>query len=352
MKILIIAPKGIRTGGPESLHRLSYELQKRSGIEVRLWDPWLTTSFRKPVADYKVYSPCWLNKWNPGEFDFVVLPESFAFMPKRLKVSSERVFIWWLSVHNASPRVKGVTQIVNSDLWGESVETHSNGLITSIGRATRNIERLIFARKVNPSTTRHLFQSHYAQDQVQRALGIQGSRLFTPADSLSAKQERIERRLSTDMPKISYNGLKGSTNVELLKDLLPNVDFRPIKNLSKQKVIEELASSTLYVDLGHFPGRDRLPREAGKVRCPILIARRGAGESIIDFPVSDEFKVDLSRETPRDVAHRISRLLERGEAYLQEMQSEFFEAMREETATFLAQVDEFVEKLKSPSGSL
>lgn len=351
MKILIIAPKGMRTGGPESLHRLSYELQRVSDIQVQLWDPWLTTSWRKPVKDYWAYGPNWSHKWNPGNFDFVILPESFAFLPKRLKVSPDKVFIWWLSVHNAVPRIKEFSPISPSNLWGESVESQQADLITRIGKIARRLESLIFANRVNPLATRHLFQSHYAQEQVQTVLGVRGTRLFTPAEGLEDKNQECLRNTSQNKPRITYNGRKGSGNVDKLRGYLPNVDFRPLKNLSKLEVLEELASSTLYVDLGHFPGRDRLPREAGKVRCPILIARRGAGESNSDFPISDEFKVDLYSESPRDVAVRITLLLEKGESYLQEMQSEFFEAMRNESVSFEEQVRELVKELRKVNAS-
>jgi hypothetical protein len=46
------------------------------------------------------------------------------------------------------------------------------------------------------------------------------------------------------------------------------------------------------LDFGHFPGSERLPREAALLNNSLCISRRGCSTNKLDFPIDDFFTLD------------------------------------------------------------
>ena len=99
-----------------------------------------------------------------------------------------------------------------------------------------------------------------------------------------AVQERLQN-------VVLYNGAKGYSKVPELIRLLPDVEFRPIQNMSFMEVCLALGQATAYVELGVPPGRDRLPREAAHFGTPIVLLCRGAAYCWDDFPIPAKYRI-------------------------------------------------------------
>lgn len=106
--------------------------------------------------------------------------------------------------------------------------------------------------------------------------------------SLNIKKEKI----------VSYNPKKCTpyTNklIELLSISRPDIVFIPIENMTTEEVRSLLMQSSVYMDLGSFPGPERIPREASMMRCNIITSTMGsAGDNDIDVPIKSEYKFEL-----------------------------------------------------------
>lgn len=61
-----------------------------------------------------------------------------------------------------------------------------------------------------------------------------------------------------------------------------------------EEVYSLLGRSAVYMDLGKFPGPERIPREASMMKCNIITSTMGsAGDNDIDVPIKSEYKFDL-----------------------------------------------------------
>jgi hypothetical protein len=53
-------------------------------------------------------------------------------------------------------------------------------------------------------------------------------------------------------------------------------------------------AAKLYIDFGHHPGRDRMPREAAMHGCCLITGRLGSAGNAIDLPIPNQYKLDSS----------------------------------------------------------
>jgi len=124
-----------------------------------------------------------------------------------------------------------------------------------------------------------------------------------PANTAGTTPERDARR-------IAFNFAKGGDLVQQVIDSnAVDADWVPIKNMSHADVIRTLQSSAIYLDLGHQPGKDRLPREAAASGAVALVARRGAGASDLDFPLPMDHKLVANFSSTESVSVALNTIL-------------------------------------------
>ena len=71
------------------------------------------------------------------------------------------------------------------------------------------------------------------------------------------------------------------------------------------------SSTMLYVDFGHHPGRDRLPREAALAGCCVITGRKGAAGNSVDLAIPVEYKIDeMSLDFVQKFKRAASKILE------------------------------------------
>ncbi|MBQ3442412.1 MAG: hypothetical protein IJG33_04115 [Selenomonadaceae bacterium] len=127
-------------------------------------------------------------------------------------------------------------------------------------------------------------------------------------------QTFLTRAAQVDLSKkeniVAYNPKKGFEVVKLFIADAPDIDWRPIENMTPAQVQELLASAKVYIDFGNHPGKDRIPREAAVSGCVVLVGKRGAAINDIDISIPAEFKFDMAGSTPRDVIDKIRAVFE------------------------------------------
>jgi len=63
----------------------------------------------------------------------------------------------------------------------------------------------------------------------------------------------------------------------------------PIENMPADTVHETLLKSQIYIDFGHHPGKDRIPREAAMSGNIVFLHERGAAAFHLDHPLDRFF---------------------------------------------------------------
>jgi hypothetical protein len=92
--------------------------------------------------------------------------------------------------------------------------------------------------------------------------------------------------------RILFNPHKGAKITRHLRDAFPNVDFMPLAGYDREQLAEIFLTSKLYIDFGHHPGKDRLPREAAIHGCCVMTGVNGSAANEIDVPIDARYKLD------------------------------------------------------------
>jgi len=269
-KIYVACPANSATGGPELLHQLAYKLRQNGRDAEMLYTGAGDTN---PVPEpYKAYAI-------PYTFEAIDKPEHALVAPEiqtQLLAQFKHLkrYLWWLSVDNHflapshklhSINKKILSQFQSQRFWG-------------------------FSRSLDGSIT-HLSQSEYSSDFLRR----KGLTPYSLTDYLNpdflASQPRQEKRNI-----VAYNPNKGAKQTRMIMASAADIEFVPIRNMTRQQVIQLLSEAKVYIDFGNHPGRDRIPREAAHLGCCVITGRMGAADNKTDIPIADDYKIHYSRK--------------------------------------------------------
>lgn len=275
MKFIILCPFGIRTGGPEACFQLSDSLL-RQGFEAEMWlcEPADIIAFQEynakaipgasfelppkfhGIAEYDCYKYKPLTRYTPNDEVIFVLPETYIAAISLFL--GKKIIVWWLSVDNAFKAL---------------------GLIN-----------LNFLRH---PTILHAAQSHYAKN----FLCVLGLASYMLTDYTVVPQINVESIFQRPL-KVALNaGGKVITNLNILSTLIeahcPTVEIVRIAGLSREMVYEIFSTSRVFLDLGNFPGKDRMAREALLLGSTIILGSSGAGANESDFPIARMYRQNI-----------------------------------------------------------
>jgi hypothetical protein len=263
--VSIVAPYGVVSGGPEALHQLADALQS-CGIEAfMVYLPERPGGYETPpsYAGYNVKVAQYVSD-RPG--DVVIVPETLTGVLRKYK--NARTVVWWLSV----------------DFYLQQV--------TLKERLKRLLRKSNMLRKSEINRHAHMAQSAYARDFLQK---LGASSVPVVSDYLSDAVVRRAREHASNPRKnvVIYNPRKG---LEITRKVMnftgSKVTWLALQNMTPSQVVEALQQAKLYVDFGHHPGRDRIPREAALAGCCILVAERGSAAYEEDMPIPAKYKID------------------------------------------------------------
>lgn len=187
--------------------------------------------------------------------DHFIVPEVLPDVAYRLlRLGCKNVSLWWLSVDNF-PLSKMHT-----------------------------LQNQLLMRKC-----RHLCQSEYAADFVWRH----------GASSVSMLSDEIDLHVSKDLPSISertndlcYLPNKSAGADELLEHLSREFSIVRLENMSRSQITETLLDTRIFLDFGHHPGKDRVPREAALCGAIPVVRAEGAARFEQDVPLPKELLIE------------------------------------------------------------
>jgi hypothetical protein len=151
----------------------------------------------------------------------------------------------------------------------------------------------VFARKAffADRTLTHLTQSAYAADFL-RAQGVGTS--YPLGDYTDPAFTALAPTAPNPDAVVAYNPAKGADLAGAFFGAHPEQTGLPLRGMTKDGIREALSRARVYVDFGHLPGKDRLPREAAAAGAVVFVRTLGAGRFPEDFPIPDFFRFDES----------------------------------------------------------
>jgi hypothetical protein len=267
-KILVVCPAGAVTGGPEALHQLVAHM---NSLELPAYMCYLpfnkTAEAPNPYKHYKTLSA----PYEDSIGNLIVFPEVDP-MPA-LKVQNAQAALWWLSLENFLER------------------RHVSPMYDKI----RYLKRVIQRRRPWGGAQGLKKLLHFSQtehsSQYLRSCGI------TPVPLIDSINEdfltgRYLDRIDHKQDIILYNPTKGWRVTSKLIRTFPDWKFEPLKGLNREQLSNKLYQAKLYIDFGHHPGRDRMPREAAMHGCCLITGQLGSAGNAIDLPIPSVYKLD------------------------------------------------------------
>lgn len=275
MKVFVYCPYDLVTGGPEALHQFA-EKGKLLGYDVRIVY-WPRQQSKKSKRSYGCYDVNVAVEASDDIESYIVVPESQTYILRNYKNANK--VVWWLSVDN----------------YYKSLNAFS---------LRRNLKKQSMYSPEEMEGCIHAAQSAYACNHLSQ-LGYKNVSLLTDYIRHDFCESAKEQDGSCKLDTVLYNPAKGIEFTRRLIRIDSSVNWVPIEGKSPGEVIEMLKSAKAYIDFGHHPGRDRMPREAVLCGCCIITGVKGSAGNNIDMPIPDKYKYDqdLSGNDRRIVSH-------------------------------------------------
>lgn len=321
-RIYIYCIANIKSGGPELLHQLSYHLCQ-CGKESYIVYYNHQNGKSDTHQEFLKYLPVVKQEHEiiDDENSLIIVPESSV---KHLNAFSKALkAIWWLSVDNFTnwATVKG--------------RAKTFGLLHSLS----NPKLLVETYRIVKNADYHFCQSFYSKEYL---LGkkIEKGKIFMLSDYISDNYfEVYENKNNTRIKQVAYFPRKG---MEITKELLRegrDIKWIPIQNMTSEQVHSLLLESMVYIDFGHFPGKDRIPREAVISGCCIITGKRGAAYYNEDVPILEEYKYADPLNSIEDILNKIRECLSDYEMKTADFEN-YRDIIRKEKSVFLSQIRE------------
>lgn len=270
-KVYVCCPGNAMTAGPEAIHQLVADLNRLGQPAVVVYFPF-DQSFSTVAAYQKYCAP--VSKYVDEDGSLIIFPEivtTFAFKVRHAKVS-----IWWMSVNNFTCQRYGY-------VWRDKLRYFKyflKGLRPLTGvKALQNYM--------------HFAQSYYAIDFLKKN-GIDGQLLSDPIPVYTSKEYVASVGAKYALAKrdniILYNPYKGASITKRLMQRYPHWVFKPLQGYNREQLADIFLSSKIYIDFGHHPGKDRLPREAAIHGCCVITGKNGSAGNSLDVNIPDGCK--------------------------------------------------------------
>lgn len=269
-KILVVCPAGAVTGGPEALHQLVDHMNDL-GLPAHI----VYLPFDKPAQAPEPYqhykAPVAAYEDIPG--NLIIFPEVYPMLA--MKVKHAQAALWWLSLENFLERRHIWPLHDKIRYWKKALKGHRPW------GGAKDLKKLLHFSQTEHST------------QYLRSCGIEPIPLIDSINEGFLTNKYLDK-ITHKQNVILYNPTKGKKVTQTLIEAYPQWQFVPLKGLSRDQLSEKLYAAKLYIDFGHHPGRDRMPREAAMHGCCLITGILGSAGNAIDLPIPGEYKLDSS----------------------------------------------------------
>ena len=264
----------------------------------------------------------------------LVIPETFTGYIRAIRKA--KISIWWLSVDNYIDKIKL-----------ENQQNFKNYLVLLANIFRKIFFSFINLNHYNKSLTLneiknkkiiHLCQSYYSYKFLKKK---KIKNLLILKDFI---QIRNRKKFKKNID-IILNSNKGQKYNELfIKEYKEIFKIKKLKNMSLNLTQKKLNKSKFFIDFGHHPGRDRIPREAVSQGSKVLIMKEGAAKNKLDVNINNDYKFteyNLDNEMKILEFLTINKILDKNwynvKAYLKKINNDKIEMKK--------QIKQFIKKI-------
>jgi hypothetical protein len=273
-KVLVVCPGGVLTAGPEALHQLAADLIRLGQPAEMDYHPF-ERRYETPEPYHKYQVPIGTHADEPG--NLIVYPEIFSMLALRTKQAEAA--LWWMSVNNFTCVRYGNPLRDRMRYWKNVVKRKTPWGGVEALAPLHNFAQSEYARAF---LAQHGILAQMLSDPIP---------VYTEPAYLRALPARLHAAARSDT--ILYNPKKGAPVTARLMAAFPQWRFRPLVGLDREQLAQAFLEAKLYMDFGHHPGKDRLPREAALHGCCVVTARHGSAVNAVDVPIPDRYKLDV-----------------------------------------------------------
>jgi len=301
-KIFVYCPAGVVTGGAELLHQLVDLLNRNHLNAFIVYYGSGIPNIPDAYKDYNIKMALLVEDLN----DNVVVFYEAVF--DRLKsVNRAQILLWWLSVDNfflfGGEHLK-LSDIVRFDFFF-GFKVFSYRLYQLIFRRKNLFKNLISIKWLSEIDAINAYQSEYAQNfLINNAF-----KLTVPLSDYINTDFYSGSPLIKSSNTILYNPKKGLEFTEKIIKRLPDYEWIPLQNMSREQLVKVFAESKLYIDFGYHPGKDRLPREAALNGCCVITGIKGSARYFEDVPIINKYKFEQSDSSVDSIIQMINTLM-------------------------------------------
>jgi hypothetical protein len=293
-KIFILSPSTFTSGGPELLHQLCNTLNNNNfNAYIHYFDVDNPSLDNVPL-EYRKYNLKLLPIEDKDE-NVLIVPESY---PRQIfNYNKIRIVFWWLSVDNYLETMKNLTINYFNQIGVLKKYLIKHSLMKPLHV---RIEHKLFSCSII-----HITQSWYAKEFLLK----KGIKSVMISDYIN--DDFINNSLNPFDKKnfILYNPAKGLATIQKYFDENINAIWIPLAHMNRKNMSKLFALSKIYIDFGHHPGKDRLPREAALHGCIVITNKRGSAFYMEDVYIPESFKVENEKNIS-DVSELINNCID------------------------------------------
>lgn len=319
MKVYIVAPANVMTGGTELLHQFSRALSDNGIENYMVYMGADGVRCPTPEAFWK-YNVKYVGSVAYTCDTVLVLPETWLELAQEVGCTRGIVMVWWLSVDNYLMTYKNFFQ-------------------------TDDLDFLCMKKWKNAV---HFVQSRYAKEFLREYIGVPNSyRLMDYINDEIMEIATQYRDLAYNRQNIClYNPRKGYESLKPVIEACRNdIQWIPLKGYTPREMAELMCIAKVYVDFGHHPGKDRIPREAAICGCCVVTNQKGSAVFEEDVCIPEYYKIADMGDIER-VLEVIYALVD----HYEERQADFSsyrEKIAQEKSSFLMDIQNCIKILEN-----
>ena len=313
-KIYICCSAGNATGGPEALHQLAYHLNQL-GFNAMMYYYQTPDSVGMVHENYKKFNIPYVTRPENDSKHVMIMPETYLFPIFKRKFNRIRKVIWWLSVVNYYKTQKPGVNVVKP-----------KGLLGMI----KTRKQASFAR-IKEKGVLNIAHSYYSLVHLKEN-GIE------PIGQISDYMNDVFFELAGHEEKkeniIIYNPKKNDEFLEEIIRLTPDLNWKPLANMTPSEVGNWMNRAKVYVDFGYHPGKERMPREACIMRCCMIIGKSGSAAYQPDMPISEKYRFEKNNDQVPHIIDQIRECLNHYDELINDFKP-YREALYQEKKVFI-----------------
>lgn len=287
------------TGGMELAHQFIHKLREFGQEAYIVYvDGEHISSDQSITKEYQKYNIKATNEVEDSSENFLMMPEVFFNFVREYR--NINIGCWWMSVDNRYYH----GGFYDNFFFAKSIIGKLSAIKNFI-KYKKNIsdkELVIIDDRVC-----HFYQSVYAQIHLIK----KGFKKILPMGDYINQSffQSSNEDIITKENIVLYNPVKGLNFTKRIIKANPDIQFIPLKNLDRRELVILMEKAKLYIDFGHFPGKDRLSREAALNNAIIITGKNGASAFYEDVSIPSKYKIDSTKNNIKQISKLIRESL-------------------------------------------